>query len=403
MRKIFLPLLAVLLAACQSDDVVRENAPDIRGLSAAETQITTSSNNFAFNLFKRIQKEEAANSFISPFSVSTALAMTLNGAGSETQQSILGVVDYGAFSAAEVNEAYLEIFSMLLSMDSKVDLGIANSVWHTNQYHVKNSFSEIIKDYYDGTIQALDFTKAQQSKDAINGWVAQKTNNRIKNLIEDIDPHQVMFLVNAIYFKGEWTHRFDKGKTAEATFTTPAGSTTADIMHSDGVKMNLYSNSEMQLIDIPYGNEQFSLTVLMPHEPTNLQAFINTLNAEDLAYWLSQAHSDTLALNLPKFKMEWKSDLKKTLVSMGMKMQDLPNLFEETLPLEISAVIHQSFLDVNEEGSEAAAATAVGVVLTSVGQEPPNITINKSFVFMIREKHTGAILFMGQLVDPDKL
>lgn len=402
MIKRCLPILAVLVAACQSNDISKDNAPDLRALTTAETQVSTGMNNFAFNLFRKIQKQKPANTFISPFSISAALAMTLNGAESETQQSILNTIDFGDFSPAEVNQAYKDITSLLLSMDNKVELGIANSVWYNNKYNVQNDFTRIISDFYDGTVQGLNFKNGQESKETINDWVEQKTHDRIKDLITDVRDDQVMFLVNAIYFKGDWTYQFDKSKTREAAFYKPSGQATTNLMYSKGVKMNLYSNNEVQLVDIPYGNEQFSFTVLMPHEPGNLEPLVNNLNADDLSFWLSQAHSATLELELPKFKMEWKMDLKDTLNAMGMKMTGFPKLFEENLDLEVSSVIHQSFLEVNEEGSEAAAATAVVIVELSAAP-PKKITLDKSFVFMIREKHSGAILFMGQLVDPADL
>jgi serine protease inhibitor len=327
----------------------------------------------------------------------------MNGAEGETQQSILNTIDYGSFSAAEVNEAYKGLTSLLETTDNKVELGLANSIWHTDKFHVQNTFANIIRDSYDGTVQGLDFENSDGSKRIINGWVEQKTHDRIKNLIEEISPDQVMFLVNAIYFKGDWAYKFDKSKTKPATFTTPTGEITTDLMFSEGVTMNFYADEKIQLVDIPYGNGQFNLTVLMPLQAAEVKSFIDNLNAEDLSYWISQSNKITAQLQLPKFKMEWKMDLKKKLAEMGMSMNGFPNLFEENVPLAISSIVHQSFVEVNEEGSEAAAATAVSIVLTSAPPEPTTIALDKSFVFMIREKHTGIILFIGQLIDPSRL
>jgi serpin B len=402
MIKRFLPL-ALLVAACQSNDISKDNEPNLRTLSAAENQVSMGSNQFAFSLFKIIQKEELENTFISPLSVSTALAMTLNGAEGETQQSILNTIDYGNFPATEVNQAYKDITSLLMSMDNRVELGLANSVWHSNRFTVERDFANIITDSYDGTVQSLDFTNKDESKQIINRWVEQKTGDRIKNLIEEISDNQAMFLINAIYFKGDWTYQFDKTKTFNAPFYTPTGQSTANLMFSKDVKMNLYANNEVQLVDIPYGNEQFNLTVIIPHEASNLKDVISHLNTEDFSSWLDQATEETLALELPKFKMDWKMDLKNKLGELGMRMRGFPKLFEEELDLEISAVIHQSFIEVNEEGSEAAAATAVSVTEVTSVQPPQKITLDKSFVFLIRERQSGVILFIGQLIDPGKL
>lgn len=403
MTKGLLAVLAIIVLGCQSNDVSKDNAPNTRILSAAETQVREGSNKFAFKLFKKIQKTEPENAFISPLSVSSALAMTLNGAEGETQQSILNTIDYGDFSAAEVNDAYKELTSLLKTTDRKVELGLANSVWYTNNLHVQNTFANVIRDFYDGTVQGLDFNNSDASKQIINGWVEQKTHDRIKNLIEEIANDQVMFLVNAIYFKGDWTYKFDKSKTKLSNFTTPSGKITTDLMFSEGSTVNFYSDDNLQLVDIPYGNEQFSFTLLMPHQTADVKSLIDNLNPEDFSYWLSQSQKLSARLELPKFKMEWKMDLKQTLSEMGMNTYGFPNLFEEEVPLAISSVVHQSFVEVNEEGSEAAAATVVSVVLTSAPPEPTTITLDKSFVFMIREKHTGIILFIGQLIDPSKL
>jgi serine protease inhibitor len=403
MTKGLLAALAIIGLGCQSNDVSKDNEPNTRTLSAAETQVREGSNKFAFKLFKKIQKSEPENTFISPLSVSSALAMTLNGAEGETQQSILNTIDYGDFSAAEVNDAYKQLTSLLKTTDRKIELGLANSVWYTDNLHVQNTFANVVRDFYDGTVQGLDFNNGDASKQIINSWVEQKTHDRIKNLIEEIANDQVMFLVNAIYFKGDWTYKFDKSKTKSSNFATPSGNITTDLMFSEGSTVNFYSDDNLQLVDIPYGNEQFSFTLLMPHQAADVKSLIDKLNPEDLSYWLSQSREISARLELPKFKMEWKLDLKQKLAEMGMNMYGFPNLFEEDVPLAISSVVHQSFVEVNEEGSEAAAATVVSVVLTSAPAEPTTITIDKSFVFMIREKHTGIILFIGQLIDPSQL
>jgi serine protease inhibitor len=403
MTKGLLAALAIIAVGCQSNDASKDNEPNTRTLSAAETQVLEGSNKFAFKLFKKIQKGEPENAFVSPLSVSTALAMTLNGAAGETQQSILNTIDYGDFSAAEVNEAYKELTSLLKTTDRKVELGLANSVWYTDNLHVQNTFANAIRDFYDGTVQGLDFNNSNASKQIINGWVEQKTHDRIKNLIEEIANDHVMFLVNDIYFKGDWTYQFDKSKTKPSNFTTPSGNITTDLMFSEGSTVNFYSDDNLQLVDIPYGNEQFSFTLLMPHQAADVKSLIDNLNPEDFSYWLSQSRKISARLELPKFKMEWKLDLKQNLAEMGMNMHGFPNLFEEDVPLAISSVVHQSFVEVNGEGSEAAAATVVDVVVTSAPSEPTTITLDKSFVFMIREKHTGIILFIGQLIDPSRL
>jgi len=177
------------------------------------------------------------------------------------------------------------------------------------------------------------------------------------------------------------------------------------MMFSKGVSMKYKSTPDFQLLDIPYGNGQFRFTILMPHNHENLPLLVEEINAQTFSGAISEADSISAELELPKFKMNWRDDLKSSLGQMGMMMTGFPLLFEgPTPPIKVGQVIHQSFLDVNEEGSEAAAATAIGMEATSVGpSKPMKITIDKPFLFMIREKHSGAILFMGQLTDPGTL
>jgi serine protease inhibitor len=330
-----------------------------------------------------------------------ALGMVLNGASEETQKSILSTIDYAGLTATEVNQAYKDLTALLLSMDRKVTLGIANGVWYDQQWKVRNSFTSIIENYYDGKVAALDFRSAG-AKDVINGWVENKTNKRIKDLIANIETDEIMFLVNTLYFKGAWANQFDKLQTRKAPFTTIDGTkVNVDMMFSTGVVLKLYQNTDLQLLDIPYGNGQFRFTVVMPHKVENFKALTDGIDAAQLNAWTAQSDSGAVELEMPRFTMKWKEDLKSTLETMGMKTVDFPGLFEKTdSDLEISRVIHQTFIDVNEEGSEAAAATAIGIREVSAPAKPTRITINRPFLFMIREKHSGTILFIGRLMDP---
>lgn len=403
MKRITTLFLTLIFLSCQESAVEPDNIPDLRPLSAEEIQVTKGANEFAFHLFHKLRKESPENTFISPISVSMALAMVLNGAGEETQQSILNTIDYDGYTAGEVNKAYLDLTKLLLTMDRKVQMGIANSVWYNQGLTPHPEFSSVVRDFYDGEARSLDFASAA-SKDVINGWVESKTNNRIKDLIENISSDEVMFIVNAIYFKGDWTWQFDKSKTHKAPFTAIDNTVSeVDMMFSKGVTVGRALLPGLQVIDIPYGNGQFNFTVVLPDDPAQLDDVTSTISAEQVSAWVNQSDSVTVELELPRFKMEWKNDLLKTLEAMGMQKSDFPKLLLEPIPLEISRVVHQTFLDVSEEGTEAAAATAVGIIRLSAPPQPARITIDRPFLFMIREKHTGAILFLGQLVDPAKI
>jgi len=391
-------------ASCQDSSVEPDNKPNLRTLSHAEQTLSDASNDFAFSLFRTVREADASpNTFISPLSVSMALGMTLNGASPETRESILNTINFGDLTADEVNKGYLDLTGLLLSMDKKVAMGIANSVWYSREYTASDPFIDRIEDYYGGLVEALDFSNPN-AKNTINDWVASKTNDRIKNLIGGISPEEVMFLVNAIYFKGDWTYQFDKSKTHDAPFRMENGSTaTVNMMFAKKVAMRRFENEALRLLDIPYGNEQFRMTILLPSGAKTVGDIAADLSAEQLNSWLAASDSIAPEFELPKFRIDWKRDVRDQLKSMGMKTTGFPELFEEDLDLEITRVIHQTYLDVNEEGTEAAAATAVGIGLTSAPPPPLRITIDKPFVFLIREKHTGAILFMGQYKEPAAL
>ena len=393
-------VLSLSIFSCEDHSVAPDNPPNLRELSSSEIAVSSSLNDFGFNLFRKINQDQ--NTFISPLSVSIALGMVLNGASDETAESILQTIDFGDLTPEQVNQAYKDLTGLLLSMDRTTDVRIANSVWYHNEYNVKNAFEEIIENYYDGVVQSLDF-KSSTAKNTINSWVADKTNDRIQNLIDQISGDEIMFLINAIYFKGEWQYQFDASKTHDADFTREDGSvTTVSMMQSKGSMIQYGVNENVQLIDIPYGNGQFRMTVLVP-EPGGINGLAAELTSSQLNNWLSASDSLSVELEMPKFKMTWKKDLKDILADMGMKTAGFPKLFEENLPLAISRIIHQSFLEVNEKGSEAAAATAIGIGYTSLPPKPLRITIDRPFIFFIREKHSGVILFSGQLKDPTGL
>lgn len=403
MKKFTFFLLLCLVATACSDSSVQpdKNDPNLRALSAAENQVVKGSNDFAFTLFSNTLNGKTSNAFLSPLSVSMALAMTLNGASEETALGILETIDYGDVTKDSVNQGYKDLTNLLLSMDKKATMGVANSVWYSDKYQANTTFSKVIEDYYDGTVQAVDFGDPN-SKDAINDWVEDKTNGRISDLLSSIDPEEVMFLVNTIYFKADWTYKFDKSRTRKAAFTTIGGGTRqTDMMSAEAVSLRRLITNDLTLLDIPYGNGQFRFTVLMPHDPAQLSAVVENLSASSLGGMLDASDSMSMALDMPKFAMTWKDDIKNTLVEMGMPTQGFPRLLtEQQQELEISRIIHQTFLEVNEDGSEAAAATAVGISVTSAG---PSFAVNKPFVFMIRENHSGTILFVGQLTDPGSL
>ncbi|MEM6842936.1 MAG: serpin family protein [Bacteroidota bacterium] len=411
---LFLFLASLPLIRCSEDPIATEpNLPDLRPVSGAAETLVETSNAFSIDLFKAIQQQKPdENIFISPLSVDIALHMTVNGASGETKEVMketLGVADLGD---EEVNDAAKSLTEQLLNMDQRVALAIANSIWFKDKYTLQDGFDELIRKYYDGRIEGLNFDNPA-SKDIINSWVEDQTQGKIKNLIEQINPLDVMFLINAIYFKADWQYQFNASATQDEPFYLTDGSeVSVPMMSNEGTKLRLnYQPDGTQLLEIPYGNGQFSMIILLPAAESTVSNLINDLSTETLNAWIAEADTLTTHLMLPKFKTEFKLKLNETLVGMGMKLPftedaNFDGLFNE-LPgeeLYIDRVIHQSFIEVNEEGSEAAAATAVVISQLSAGAEPQPrvIRVDRPFAYFIHEKHTNAILFAGTMLNPVK-
>lgn len=401
---IFLALFAIV--SCTSKDPQPDNTPNLRLLSQAENVIVQGNNEFACSLFKELQNPEDPNQFFSPLSVGIALGMTLNGAEEETRQGILSAIQFADLSADEVNQGYYDLCGLLTGMDRTVSMSVANSVWYRNTLAVNPDFASTIESSYRGIVKGLDFSEAT-APTVINDWIESKTNKKIKNVIEEIDPALVMFLINAIHFKGDWAHRFDASKTRPGNFVLESGSTIQTPMMEGKHAVSYYANEMMQLIGIPFGNGQYEFTVLLPGSAYTTDDVISNLTAEQLEGWFDQTITTAFTLRMPKFTLRWKERLNASLTAMGMGRSfspdaQFPYLFEEPLGLRINFVDHISFLEVYEAGAEAAAVTTVGIEVTSVGGSPGVLSIDRPFVFLIREKHSGAIAFMGQLRDPSK-
>ena len=397
MKKFYPIPFLFLLVACLNESVAPNN--DTK-LSQAKEQIQSSVNDFGFDLFKHVHEDK--NTFISPYSVSIALGMALNGASEEVRESIINTIDFDGLTAADVNQTFKDLTAQLLSSDSAVDMNIANSVWYPQMYNVKTDFSKNMGTYYDAAVRGLDFG-SRSAIDSINNWVADKTNNRIKDLINQIDPNEIMFLINTIYFKAQWQYPFDVTGTHKADFTRGDGSiVTADMMHVEKAYVQYKKDDDVTLVQIPYGSERYVMTILVPTTGT-LHNLADSLSSKKLKSWLEMATNEAVSLEMPKFKITYKKDLKETLKNMGMKMDDFPNIFDNSIvgspldPIVINRVLHQSFVNVDENGTEAAVATGIGLTNKSLGA---TVKIDRPFLFLIRELNSGIKLFSGQVVDP---
>lgn len=381
-----------------------------RELTAAEKHVVEADNKFGFKLFREVVKQDKdSNIFISPLSISMALGMTYNGANGATEEAMRNVLELAGLSEQEINESYRSLIDLLTQLDPKVIFEIANSIWYREGFPVKEEFVNINQTYFDAEVAALNFNTPDATK-TINGWVDEKTRGKITKIVGDkIDPATVMFLINAIYFKGTWTYEFDEDDTREDWFTLPDGSQIRCQMMGQENEFSYFENDLFQAIDLPYGDEEFSMTIFLPRPGVGIDSLIGEFDQDNWDSWLGSFAKDTGTLYFPKFTLEYKISLKEVLTALGMGIafdryqadfSGIAELTELLGNLYIDEVLHKTFIEVNEEGTEAAAVTVVVVGQTSIGPSGFVMRVDRPFVFAIRENHSQTILFMGKIVEP---
>ncbi len=375
---------------------------------SVDKALVVANTKFAFNLFRELVAEEGTeNVFVSPLSVSTALAMTYNGAGGTTKDAMAKTLGFGSMSLEQVNQAYSDLIESLENADQTVKLLIGNSLWMKNEFEplVKSTFLERVQTSYHSDVFTRDFGNPETLND-LNGWVSQKTEGNIDDLVQTIDPEIVMFLVNALYFKGDWVTQFDEAATRKQDFFLPDGTTVPVDMMSTVGAFRYYAGENVEVVRLPYGRDKIAMYVFLPAESVALDSFIANLNQTTHEDYLSRLSSiSDLEVKLPKFKVEYGvKRLNSVLEKLGMEIAFNPNganLSGIASPtsgnLYISYVDHKAIIDVNEQGTEASAATSVGIGLTAL---PPGIVVNRPFFFEIRDDRSGSVLFMGTVVNP---
>ncbi len=405
--RIVTPVIAtLLLAACQSTTGPIQPITDLpRPLTGAEQTLVSSSNAFAFNLMRAVNANEATgNVFVSPLSVSMALGMTMNGAAGSTFDEMREMLGFGGLSEAQINASYRSLIDLLLGLDRSTEIGVANSVWYRQGFPFEQSFITTVEDSFDAEVAALDFGDSGSVK-TINDWVSRATNRRIDEIIKSISADDVMFLINAIYFKGQWVTRFDRARTRGDTFTGLDGAPIpVQMMNNDG-NFRSRSTPAYTALELPYGNSAFTMTVVMPSAGQNINDYLTSLDQTAWNDIVSTMVEGNVMVSLPRFRLEYEKSLNGPLAALGMQTAFIPGGADFTRlstagkQLFISDVKHKTFVEVNEEGTEAAAVTSVGISVTSA---PPSIRIDRPFIFAIRERFSGTILFAGKIVAPSE-
>jgi serine protease inhibitor len=370
----------------------------------AVEQVAQDYNAFGFDLLAQTGKSVAGkNVFLSPLSAALALSMVQSGAEGETLKEMTQTLHLQGNSPSEINEANAALTDSLSKIDPTIKLEIANSLWIRNGLPIRQKFIADSKDFYHAEVANVDFGNPATVK-TINNWVSEHTKNKIKEIVSaPLESTLRVILLDAIYFKGDWTEPFDKKQTREMPFTLLDKKTVQHPRMNRTGEFGYFENDDFQAVVLPYANREISMYVFLPK--AGLDTFLPMLTATNWESWLPQFRFRKGTLGLPRFKLENKYELNEPLANMGMRLAfatraNFSGMSEE--PLCIGWVKQKTYVDVNEEGTEAAAVTGIGMEATSVRREPPpfKMTVDHPFFAAIRENKTGAILFMGTIVDP---
>lgn len=412
-RSILLVLLFVVtcgwMTGCSlgmSDEALwSQQLPEVE--SSDIKKLTDGNSQFAFELYHQLRKgKETQNIFFSPYSISTALAMAQLGARGNTAKEMADVLHFSL--PTEQLHTSLEWLQKDLNnrgFKGTHEISVANRLWGQKGYPFLQEFLDAQSKHYNAPLEELDFGNTEEARKTINTWVEQKTKDRIKELLKpgSISPDTRLVLTNAIYFKGLWEKPFDSKDTSKKTFTLADGSQhEVDMMRkTDDV---LYTEQEgWKLVSLAFKNKDISMVLMLPKDTTALKDMGTTLNVEKLNKWIGSMTERSVPIYLPKFKLTTDSiSLSESLQALGMKDAFLNADFSgitDKEQLGISDVLHKAFIEVNEEGSEAAAATAV-VVKNGYDPNAPVFNANRPFILMIRDNTTGNIMFMGQIMKP---
>lgn len=405
-RQFFLFLsLITLLSACSKDD----NTVPVNSQLPEGTVINKELNNaladFSYDLFAQTVSEgdEGKNVVLSPLSITSALSMVYQGSAAKTRTAMEQALRVEGLTIEEINMGNQATMNYLTDADKKIEINLANAIfWDPMKIKPFDEFLHANTFYYDATLESLNFSDPS-SKDVINDWVKEQTNNKIEKIIDEISAEEAMFLMNALYLKGDWQMPFNAELTAQADFhVNPSKTVQVDFMQQESF-LPFNQNEDVQVVDLGLGDSLYSVYFVLPREGVDLDSWIGSIERDKLEELMDNTFPSHLSLKLPKFELEYKAKLKSVLSSLGMGEAFSPaeanfsNLGTAGGNIYISRVEHKTKVTVDEKGFEGAAVTAVGVGVTSV---PAPLVFNKPFAFFLREKETGTYFFMAKVNDP---
>ena len=398
--------LTIMLVASAMSFFMYDTSADDKNISDTKT-VVEGNTAYALDLYEKL-KESEGNLFFSPYSISTALAMTYAGARGNTEKQMAKVLHF-TLDQKQLHPAFAHLEAQLNIVQEKgnIDLSVANALWIQKDYIFLKEFLDLTKKSYGAVLNRVDFKGAcEAARRKINAWVEEETKNKIKDLIKPgvLDSLTRLVLTNAIYFKGRWESQFEKSKTKEATFWLSPGNSLKVPMMNQKQKFRYMENDSLQILELPYVGNNLSMIVLLPKKVDGLAQLEAALSVNNLTTWMDLLREREILVFLPKYKMSSQFSLGQTLASMGMSdaftgKADFSGMTGNK-DLYISALIHKAFVDVNEEGTEAAAATAVAMGFLSMPVPPPIFRADHPFIFLIRHNPSESILFLGKVVNP---
>lgn len=357
---------------------------------------------FAFDFWKELNTQEAKNKnyFVSPLSLHIALGMLLNGADGQTKAEVQEVLKTNGLTDEEINTIYKELIVGLPQVDPKVTNTIANSIWQKEGFPVEDTFVKTLQQSFNAQHYVRNFGQPA-TLDEINGWASDNTNGKIKKILNEISPDQVLFLINALYFKGNWKHQFDKKSTYKTTFDGLSGKGETDMMQMTE-KLKYAATDSYQAVELPYGDDKYVMTVILPNEKST-DEIVNGFTVANWKELSGKFNEQKVIIGLPKFTMEYSKKLNDILISMGMpsafsNTADLSKISPPAGKIKVGFVKQDTFVAVDEEGTEAAAVTTIGIELTSVPNYP-TVICDRPFLFTISERTSGTIMFVGKIVN----
>jgi serine protease inhibitor len=406
-RRVAFAVVVGSMWACSASDVAAPAPGTLshlpRDLTAGEQQVLEASNHFSLSLFRQLAKAQPGkNVFVSPLSASMALGMTMNGAHGTTLDAMRATLGFDSADLLQINAGYKGLIGLLRGLDPSTTFQLANSIWYRNGFPVRQSFIDAVKDPFGAEVRGLDFNDPS-SLSVINGWVNSNTQGKIPTILDSIGPDDVMFLINAIYFKASWRTRFDPALTHPGSFQTSSGATqTVSMMHRDpmpGVLNKVFSFPHLYAAELGYGNDAFAMTILLPERGLSVDsvaAALSTAQWNEIVGMLDGSMGIVLGVTLPKFSVTYDRTLNDDLTALGMGIAFSGAAdFSALSPTSvfISFVKQKAFVDVNESGTEASAVTNVGLAAST----PPSLDVDRPFIFVIRDRLSGTILFMGKM------